>query len=329
MEDDRRHRLAVVDCGTNTFTLHIARFDTGGWKSVFRQRRFVRLGHDSFRTGRLSPLRMRRGLDVLSSFRETALNFGVTHVRAIGCSALRDAANGAEFVRRAGERGWAIEVIDGAQEAEWIQRGVADTVPQDVLGSDAALTLDIGGGSVEAVLWDGQAVHGRFSLDLGVARLTDWIKPSDPLKPRDLDSLARIADQAIAPLVEACSGHPPRLLVGTSGAFNSLAAMEAAAANWRPREVADGLPYSTLRSRCRALMSTSKEALAGIPGLHPDRIPYMSIACALIDHLLDRLPSVETVLRSRHTLAEGLLSETAAAFQQGPLQAEWSPLTDG
>ena len=329
MEDDRRHRLAVVDCGTNTFTLHIARFDAGGWKSVFRQRRFVRLGHDSFRTGRLSPLRMRRGLDVLSSFRETALNFGVTHVRAIGCSALRDAANGAEFVRRAGEQGWAIEVIDGGQEAAWIQRGVADTVPQDVLGTDAALTLDIGGGSVEAVLWDRQAVHGRFSLDLGVARLTDWIKPSDPLKPKDLDSLARIADQASAPLVEACSGHPPRLLVGTSGAFNSLAAMETAAANWRPHEVADGLPYSTLRSRCRALMSTSREELAGIPGLHPDRIPYMSIACALIEHLLDRLPSVQTVLRSRHTLAEGLLSETATSLQQGPLQAEWSPLTDG
>jgi exopolyphosphatase/guanosine-5'-triphosphate,3'-diphosphate pyrophosphatase len=147
MEGDRRHRLAVVDCGTNTFTLHIARFDAGGWKSVFRQRRFVRLGHDSFRTGRLSPLRMRRGLDVLSSFRETALNFGVTHARAIGCSALRDAANGNEFVRRADEQGWAIEVIDGAQEAEWIQRGVADTVPQDVLGTDAALTLDIGSGT--------------------------------------------------------------------------------------------------------------------------------------------------------------------------------------
>ena len=109
MEDDRRHRLAVVDCGTNTFTLHIARFDAGGWKSVFRQRRFVRLGHDSFRTGRLSPLRMRRGLDVLSSFRETALNFGVTHVRAIGVQS-RDAR---QFLPARGHQGTA----PGAQRA--------------------------------------------------------------------------------------------------------------------------------------------------------------------------------------------------------------------
>ena len=117
MDGEHRHRLAVVDCGTNTFTLHVARLELGVWKPVFRQRRFVRLGHDSFRTGRLSPLRMRRGLDVLASFRETALNFGVTHGRAIGCSALRDAANGAEFVAGAGERGWAIAIIDGDREA--------------------------------------------------------------------------------------------------------------------------------------------------------------------------------------------------------------------
>ena len=52
-------------------------------------------------------------------------------------------------------------------------------------------------------------------------------------------------------------------------------------------------------------MATSKADLATIPNLHPDRIPYMSIACALIEHLLERMPSVTTVLRSRHTLAEG------------------------
>lgn len=328
MDGEHRHRLAVVDCGTNTFTLHVARLEPGGWKPVFRQRRFVRLGHDSFRTGRLSPLRMRRGLDVLASFRETALNFGVTHVRAIGCSALRDAANGAEFVAGAGERGWAIEVIDGDREADWIQRGVADTVGPDVLGEDTALTLDIGGGSVETVLWDRQAIRGRFSLDLGVARLTDWIKPSDPLKAKDLDSLARIADQALAPLLALASDHPPRVLVGTSGAFNTLAALESPEANWNPRNIADVLPYPTLRSRCRALRATSKRDLATIPNLHPDRIPYMSIACALIEHLLERMPSVTTVLRSRHTLAEGVLSEAAEVLPTSGLSSEWGELTD-
>lgn len=328
MEVDAFHRIAAVDCGTNTFTLHVAELDSKGWQSVFRQRRFVRLGHDSFRTGRLSPDRMRRGLDVLASFRETAINFGVTHVRAIGCSAFRDASNGADFVERAREIGWSIEVIDGELEAHWIQQGVAATVPPEVLGDQTALTLDIGGGSVEAVLWNQTTVHGRFSLDLGVARLTDWIKPSDPIKTQDLDSLSRVADQAMVPLLERSKAHAPQLLVGTSGAFNTLANLESAQANWHPRHIADALHYATLRSRCKVLMATSKADLATIPNLHPDRIPYMSLACALIEHILERLPSVDAVLRSRHTLAEGLISETAAALKGPGLQEGWATLTD-
>ena len=328
MEDESVYRLAVVDCGTNTFTLHVAEFDSKGWNSVFRQRRFVRLGQDSFRTGRLAPDRMRRGLDVLASFRQTAINFGVTHVRAVGCSALRDASNGVDFSYRARDMGWSIEVIQGDQEALWIQQGVAATVSPAVLGDRTALTLDIGGGSVEAVVWDSQAVCGRFSLDLGVARLTDWIKPSDPLKTKDIDSLSLIADQAMVPLLELCEEQTPQLLVGTSGAFNTLANLESDLANWHPHHIADVLPYSTLRSRCRALMFASKADLAVIPHLHPDRIPYMSMACALIEHVLDRLPSVGLVLRSRHTLAEGLLSETATALSGAGLQGEWEALVD-
>lgn len=327
MDNEHRHRLAIVDCGTNTFTLHVARFEGRAWKSLFRQRRFVRLGHDSFRTGRISPDRFRRGLDVLSSFRETARNYGVTHVRAIGCSALRDASNGPDFVEAARQLGWVVNVIDGDQEAHWIQMGVADTVPPAQLGDDTAVTLDIGGGSVEMVVWNREAVLGRFSLDLGVARLTDWIKPSDPPVRKDIESLHRVADQAMAPFLDCVAQHPPALLVGTSGAFNTLAVLESEDAQWLPREQADVLPLSTLRSRCQALSTMRKDALARTPGIHPDRVPYMAIACALIDHILDRLPSVHTVMRSRYTVAEGLFVETAAQLSGGALPAGWVRLS--
>ena len=54
----------------------------------------------------------------------------------------------------------------------------------------------------------------------------------------------------------------------------------------------------------------------------------MSIACALIEHLLERMPSVTTVLRSRHTLAEGVLSEAAEVLPVSGLSPEWVELTD-
>ena len=202
MEDERHYRVAIADCGTNTFTLHVARITSEGWTTVFQQRRFVRLGADSFRTGRLAPDRMRRGWDALASFREAALNLGATHFRAIGCSALRDAANAKDFLQQAAEIGWQVEVIEGQREADWIHQGVADTVPDAVLGDRTALTLDIGGGSVECVVWNRDGVLGRHSLDIGVARLTDWIKPSDPLTAKDLTSLRRVVDAALATCFE-------------------------------------------------------------------------------------------------------------------------------
>ena len=314
MEPESPHRLGVVDCGTNTFTLHIADCDGhGGWNTAFRQKRFVRLGLDSFRSGRLSPQRIRRGLDVLSSFRETARNFNVDGVRVFGCSALRDAANGGAFVEAAKEIGWEIDVIDGSTEAHWIHLGVADSMGAAGPLPDALLTVDIGGGSVEFIHWTPNEVLGRWSLELGVARLTDWIKPSDPMMRADFDSIARIADAAMAPMMPALQERPPTWMVGTSGAFNTLMVMQDPGAAWGDPRRADEFDRAELLGRCAALSHLSKVELHGVEGMHPDRVPYMAVACALIDHILARVSSVERVFRSRHTLAEGVLVEGARA----------------
>jgi len=330
MESEARTRLGVVDCGTNTFTLHIADAADGRWQSVFKQRRFVRLGQDSFRSGRLSPLRMRRGLDVLDSFGQTARNYGVDYFRALGCSALRDAANGVDFVQAAQQRGWNIEVVDGASEAEWIHLGVKDTLGHLDLAGDSALTVDIGGGSVELIHWSQEAILGRWSLDLGVARLTDWIKPKDPLSQQDMASIRSVIDGALAPVKAAVAKDHPRWMVGTSGAFNTLRTMEDSKAPWNSPRQADGFNVEALKARCDALAATSKEDMHSIGGMHPDRVPYMGVACVVIGHLLEQFPHVERVYRSRHTLAEGVLVDGAARaqFAETLREAGWWSLED-
>lgn len=327
MDAELLPRCAVVDCGTNTFTLHIAEMEGGNWNSVFRQRRFVRLGRDSFRSGRLSPQRMLRGVDVLRSFHETACNHGVGWTRAFGCSAVRDAANGDAFVRAAMETGWHVEVLDGEMEASLIHTGVADTLSHEPALPEALLTVDIGGGSVEMVHWSASGVIGSWSLDLGVARLTDWIKPSDPLKQQDIASICRIADAAWAPVLEAVASRPPAWLIGTSGAFDALLAMENPASKWSDRRMAQAFDLPALKARCGALGAKTMEELHAIPGLHPDRIPYLSVASILIGHMLERFGSVQRVLRSRHTLAEGALVEAARGWRaDGQAPRGWTPL---
>jgi exopolyphosphatase/guanosine-5'-triphosphate,3'-diphosphate pyrophosphatase len=327
MTADFPRRVGVVDCGTNTFTLHIAECtERGEWNSVFRQRRFVRLGLDSFRSGRLSPQRFRRGLDVLASFRETAGNCGVQHYRAFGCSAIRDASNGPEFAKAAGRMGWEIEVLDGPTEAHWIHLGVADSMAGRELGGTSMLTVDIGGGSVELIHWTQQRVLGRWSLDLGVARLTDWIKPADPLRRSDVHSIQRISDAAWAPVLQALSDHPPRIMVGTSGAFNTLMTLQDPQAPWRHPRKADEFDREQLMARCDALTMKPMDEIREIEGVHPDRVQYMAVACALIQHLLVSFPTVDRVFRSRHTLAEGVICDAADQGSRGvDLPTGWRP----
>ena len=329
MSDEGGLRLGVVDCGTNTFTLRIVECGADDdWHPVFHQRRFVRLGLDSFRSGRISPQRFRRGLDVLKSFRETAGNFNVDHYRAFGCSAIRDASNGGAFVRDALEAGWDIEVLEGAAEAHWIHLGVADSMSTHALGDTPLLTVDIGGGSVEFIHWTASEVLGRWSLDLGVARLTDWIKPNDPLLRSDIASVHRIADAVLDPIVKAVAQHPPAIMVGTSGAFNTLMALQQPDAAWQNPRVADAFDTGQLRAMCAALAMKSKEEIQEIKGMHPDRVPYMAVACALIEHLSDRFSSVEQVFRSRHTLAEGVIVDgVASVAETGMPSSDWRPFS--
>ena len=115
-------------------------------------------------------------------------------------------------------------------------------------------------------------------------------------------------------------GGGPHVLIGTSGAFNTLAVLENPSAQWADPRTADVLPLETLRSRCQALCHLSKEELQRTPGIHPDRVPYMAIACALIVRLLERFPGLEEVRRSRHTVAEGLLVEAFGTSRQA-----WMP----
>ena len=189
---------------------------------------------------------------------------------------------------------------------------------------DALLTVDIGGGSVEFIHWTPGEVLGHWSFDLGVARLTDWIKPSDPMMRADFDSIARVADAAMAPMIRVLQERPPSWMVGTSGAFNTLMVMQDADAAWRSPRKADEFDRTELLGRCSALSHLSKVELHGVEGMHPDRVPYMAVACALIDHILLRVHSVERVFRSRHTLAEGVLVEGARACSNGAgIPMEW------
>ncbi|NJO69648.1 MAG: hypothetical protein HC830_10500 [Bacteroidetes bacterium] len=137
---------------------------------------------------------------------------------AFGTSALRDAANGEAF-REDVKRQFDIEIrlITGEKEAEYIYKGVSQTV-QHI--REKFLILDIGGGSNEFIIADQQQYYWKESFKLGMARLTEKFTPSDPVTPELIDTLEAYFEKELYPLFRALEEYPVKILVGASGSFD-------------------------------------------------------------------------------------------------------------
>ena len=149
----------------------------GGFETIAREKEMVRLGSGPGDMKRLAPDAIDRGVAALKRFRQVADISGAS-VRAVATSAVREAENKDEFVRRAHDDARVeVEVVTGVEEARLIHLGVLQAVP--VEGAQVLL-IDIGGGSTEFVVGKGTEILEARSLKLGAIRLSSRFFPEEP-----------------------------------------------------------------------------------------------------------------------------------------------------
>lgn len=309
-------RIAVIDCGTNTFNIKVVDVGaSGGWIPVFAQRIPVRLGKGGMTKGTIMPDRMARGLDALASMRESVRNYKVQEVFALATSAMRDAKNGGEFVRKAKAlTDFDIQVISGHHEALLIHEGVMLNIPE--LPEGPCLTMDIGGGSVEFIMWKGRDVLWSRSINAGVARLQMLMQLPDPLGEEGLERMRPFLEDVLAPVAAAIEAHQPKLLVGASGSFDTLADMAGTrvrhvrpdhAQSPEPHPLVDEIPLSIWTRLRRGLIEGDLASRMEMPGMDPARVDLMPYSAALIDWVLSK-GHVQSMCRAPYALREGVIS---------------------
>ncbi len=122
-----------------------------------------------YTSGQLSESIMQAAVDAFLRFRAIADQFGVSQMRAVGTSALRDAENGELLLDRiARQTGIQVEIISGEEEARLIHLAVSKAL--DLSGKRAVL-IDIGGGSVEVTIVRGEEILSSESYPMGTVRL--------------------------------------------------------------------------------------------------------------------------------------------------------------
>lgn len=208
---------ALIDLGTNTFNLMIADVDAAGLiHLIYSEKEGVALGMGGIHENRLAEDAVDRAVACLLRYKKQCDIHGVSVIRAIGTSAIRDAHNRSQLIDRvARETGIQIEVITGLEEAQLIYRGVHQTMSF----GDSAVIMDIGGGSTEFILADDNGLISMESFNIGVSRIHQQFTFSDPMSPADILALE-------AYLEEACGQYLRQLktskLIGASGSFETF-----------------------------------------------------------------------------------------------------------
>lgn len=186
----RRDHLAAIDVGTNAARLKIARSGRGGrLETVHTERAAVAPGEGVFEHGVMKEPVVARLCEALVEFAEIC-RFHGADVRAVATSALRHARNRDAVVARVRRRsGIALHVIDGLEEARLTALGVLAGRDDD----ERALCIDIGGGSTEIMLGEGERLAHAHSVEVGGVRLCQLVGD-------DLGELRAAARTAVAAL---------------------------------------------------------------------------------------------------------------------------------
>jgi exopolyphosphatase/guanosine-5'-triphosphate,3'-diphosphate pyrophosphatase len=304
--------VATLDLGTNTILLLIATRDPSGVvRAVHEEMRIVRLGEGVDKTRRFAETAIARTLAAIEEFAVIARRFDVRETRAVGTSAMRDAAGGEPIVAAIKrEFGADIAVISGEREASLTFQGALSGMS---LAEDGpVLVFDIGGGSTEIVIGHGGKVHYARSYDLGSVRLTERHVHDDPPSAETLATLrAAIAAELdfSDAAFDAVRGRCP---VGIAGTVTTLVAVD------RAMEVYDGAKVHGAHFSREALAATLAQLAAvdcetrgKIPGLSPKRADVIVAGALLVEAILDGLGATEMRVSDRGVrwgLAEEALS---------------------
>lgn len=298
-------RFAVIDIGTNTCNLLIANIlPNGSFKTVYDRKLPVKLGRGGINKEILLPEAIERGIIALQRHFKTIHEYNVSKIKVVGTSALRGATNRSVFVEKVKHLlSWDIEIIDGELEAELIFRGVRLSLPD---GIGKYLIVDIGGGSIEFILANNNNILWRKSFNIGIARALETILLSDPVTPAEIMAYENWFDEHLQDLWIACERYHPQILVGCSGAFDTLMDIyEKAEPDLKIRGVSD-FPLENFLIIHKQLILSDRETRSKMDGMDIMRVEMIVIASVFTNFILQRL-TIKRLLHTHNALKEGVM----------------------
>jgi exopolyphosphatase/guanosine-5'-triphosphate,3'-diphosphate pyrophosphatase len=283
-------RLAAIDIGSNAARLLIVDVITDKYGNpIFNKLNLVRvplrLGFDVFDKKEISKEKRGMILQTMKAYTHLINAYGVTNTIACATSAMRDASNSNDIIRKVKmETGLNIEVITGDFEASLIyENHVAETMDTD----HSYLYIDVGGGSTELTFFAEGKLIFKQSFNIGTIRiLKDMVNDA---KWNELKDFIKIKTKGFKKIVA----------IGTGGNINKVFSLS---------KKKDGKPLSIelLKDYYKEISSFSLEDRINVYKLRPDRADVIVPALQIYINIM-RWSDSEEIYVPKIGLADGLI----------------------
>jgi exopolyphosphatase / guanosine-5'-triphosphate,3'-diphosphate pyrophosphatase len=283
-------KLAAIDIGSNAARLLVSEVtETENFKPSFTKLNLIRvpirLGFDVFEKNEISSKRISMLLQTMKAFSYILKVYDVKHLKACATSAMRDAHNSAELIKKVKlETGIKIEIISGDEEASLIyENHIAENLDKE----HAYVYIDVGGGSTEVTFFaDGKLCY-KESYNIGTIRLLknmvdeeQWNIMRDKIKSNIKSKL-------------------PVIAIGSGGNINKVFTLS-------KRKEGKPLTLELLKDYYKELSSFTVEERIRIYKLKDDRADVIVPALRIYVNIM-RWAEIEEIYVPKIGLADGLI----------------------
>ncbi|RWD01115.1 MAG: exopolyphosphatase [Mesorhizobium sp.] len=296
-----RRPLSIIDIGSNSIRLVVYEGLARSPTLLFNEKMLAGLGRGIVSTGKLDPEAVTRSMEEFRRFRALSDQAGAEHMYVLATAAAREAVNGPDFIHRAEDvLKTEIRVLSGRQEAHYSALGVISG-----FHPASGIAGDLGGGSLELIDINGEAIGDGITLPLGGLRLQDMAKNS-------LVQAQKIARQELA-RAKLLKGGQGRAFYAVGGTWRNLARLHMEMTNY-PLGVMHHYEISadSAQSFLKQVTKAEIEKVKGIEGVSKNRrslLPYGAIVLQEIMSAMQPSKIVVSALGVREGFLYSLLDE--------------------
>jgi len=282
-------KLAAIDIGSNAARLLISEAIVNNGKPKFNKLNLVRvplrLGFDVFEKGEISKPKLGMIIQTMKAYGHLLNVYGVTHLKACATSAMRDARNSEDVIRKVKlETGIQINIISGDEEANYVyENHIAENLDKE----HSYLYIDVGGGSTELTFFADGKLRYKESFNIGTIRLlknmvteTTWEEMRDHLRNNTKSKL-------------------PMVAIGSGGNINKIFSLS-------KKKEGKPLHLELLRDYYKELSSFSLEDRIRIYDMREDRADVIVPALQIFINVM-RWADIDQIYVPKIGLADGLI----------------------